>query len=122
MKKIIKLTETELIRIIKKVIKENEITELGQGDFTDIEDISCVKPKGGLYAGVSTLSGESKFKPDSQFIVIYYMEGDKKVVYGYGPEVTEDMIDRKDYQEKPIICRIAQKTLSDMAKEYKENL
>jgi len=73
--------------------------------------------------GIATISGESNFKSGFEFIVIYYNdeETNRKIVYGYGPQVSDNMYDKKDDEGRPIICRIAERMLNDLSEEYEEN-
>jgi hypothetical protein len=121
-KKVIRLTESQLIKTLKKIIKESELNELGQGDFSDIEEIDCVDPIGKLHVGITTMSKRSNYRSGFDFIVVYYnnKKTNEKIVYGFGPEVTDDMFDKKDYEGTPIICRIAERTLMDFSEQYNE--
>jgi hypothetical protein len=123
MKKVIRLTESQLIKTLKKIIKESELNELGQGDFSDIEEIGCVEPIGKLHVGITTMSKNSTYRSGFDFIVVYYNNNktNKKIVYGFGPQVTDDMLDKKDNKGTPIICRIAERTLMDFSEQYEEN-
>jgi len=123
MKKVIRLTESQLIKTLKKIIKESELNELGQGDFSDIEEIDCVEPIGKLHVGITTMSKRSNYRSGFDFIVVYYnnKKTNEKIVYGFGPEVTDDMFNKKDNKGTPIICRIAERTLMDFSEQYEEN-
>ena len=123
MKRVIKLTESDLINLVKKVIKESELNELGQGDFSDIEEIDCVDPIGKLHVGITTMSKRSNYRSGFDFIVVYYnnKKTNEKIVYGFGLEVTDDMFDKKDAEGSPIICRIAERTLMEFSEQYDEN-
>jgi len=123
MKRVIKLTESDLINLVKKVIKESELNELGQGDFSDIEEIGCVEPIGKLHVGITTMSKKSNYRSGFDFIVVYYnnKKTNEKIVYGFGLEVTDDMFNKKDNKGTPIICRIAERTLMDFSEQYEEN-
>jgi hypothetical protein len=123
MKRVIKLTESDLINLVKKVIKESELNELGQGDFSDIEEIGCVEPIGKLHVGITTMSKQSNYRSGFDFIVVYYnnKKTNEKIVYGFGLEVTDDMFNKKDNKGTPIICRIAERTLMDFSEQYEEN-
>lgn len=113
MKKIIKLNESELTDIVKRVISEMEINELGHGDFGDIRELGCVDSMGGLYVGISRVSEESRYGSGIKFLVSYYYDGDDKVIYGYGPRIESGMSKN--------ICDIAERYLKDVFIEYDEN-
>jgi hypothetical protein len=123
MKKVIRLTESQLIKTLKKIIKETELNELGQGDFSDIEEIGCVEPIGKLHVGITTMSKKSNYRSGFDFIVVYFNneKTNEQMVYGFGPQVTDNMFDKKDYEGTPIICRIAERTLMDFSEQYNEN-
>ena len=123
MKKVIRITESQLIKTLKKIIKESELNELGQGDFSDIVEIGCVEPIGKLHVGITIMSKHSNYRSGFDFIVVYYnnKKTNEKIVYGFGLEVTDDMFNKKDNKGTPIICRIAERTLMDFSEQYEEN-
>ena len=69
------------------------------------------------------MSKQSNYRSGFDFIVVYYnnKKTNEKIVYGFGLEVTDSMIDKKDNDGAPIICRIAERTLRDFSKQYDEN-
>lgn len=111
MKKVIRLTEGDLSRIIKRVISEMEINELGHGDFGDIRELGCVDSMDGLYVGISKVNVESRYGSGIKFLVSYYYDGDERVIYGYGPRIESGMSKN--------ICEIGARYLREMYKEYK---
>lgn len=123
MKKVVRLTESDLMRIVKRIIKESEINELGPSDFSDIENLNCVDPIGDLHVGIASLSSESRFRNDMEFLVVYHIDDktNKKVVYGYGPQITDTLYEKKDDKGNPMICKLGKRLLHDMSEEYEEN-
>jgi hypothetical protein len=98
MAKIIRLNESDIERLVRKIIKEEEINEIGVSDFSDTETIG----KGGdvLRPAVATLKGK-------RYIVVIDKGGR---VFGYGPQIGKGM-------DKEKICRIADKLVQDWEEE-----
>ena len=74
MKKVVRLTESDIERLVKKIIKEDKLNELGTSDFLDIKEVVCDNlPNYGLKVGTAKLNG-------SDNIILYKEEGGKKSV------------------------------------------
>jgi len=103
MTKIIRLTETDIERLVKKIIKEEKITELGSSDFMDRVNVPT-KSNNTLTAAIAKLKGK-------RHIVVIDKQGR---VQGYGPAITPDM-------DKAKICYIAEKLVADWEEEVSMN-
>lgn len=96
MKKIVRVTENDIEKLVRKIIKEERVNELGDSDFTEkrvINNSNMLKP------GIAKLGGED-------YIVVLDSKG---FVVGNGPKVKG--LDRNE------ICRISQKLISDWESE-----
>jgi hypothetical protein len=103
MAKIIRLTETDIERLVKKIIKEEEITEVGSSEFTDRINVPT-KSNNTLTAAIAKLKGK-------RHIVVIDKQGR---VQGYGPVITPDM-------DRTKICSIAEKLVAGWEEEVSMN-
>lgn len=101
MAKIIRLTESDIENLVKKILKEEKINEIGISDFSDTKEIG----KGGvLRPAIAKLKGEN-------YIVVLDRNNN---VFGYGPKITKGM-------GREQICRIAQRLMDDWEEEATMN-
>jgi hypothetical protein len=102
MSRIVRLNESDVERLVRKIIKENKINELGTSDFTDTVKIS---------GGSSVLKPAiAKLRGKNHIVVI----DNKGEVFGYGPEITKNM-------GRNEICIIANNLVSQWDDEAKMN-
>jgi len=111
MKKIIRISESKLVKIIRKIINEGDLMELGHDDFGNIESLDCVESIGGLHVGISRVNVDSRYGSGINFLVSYYYDDENKVIFGYGPRIEPDMGEK-------MICKIGLKFLNDMYDEF----
>lgn len=110
MKKTIRLTESELIDLIEKVINENMINELDTPNIQNIMRIPGIKSlPNGLRAGVADIVRDGEVT--GQSIIIYYLEDGQKKVYGHGPFISDKTSDEK-------VKTIAKKLLDQWGEEF----
>lgn len=102
MAKIIRLNESDIERLVKKIIREEKINELGPSDFSDTKEIG--KSSGVLKPAIAKLKGKNH-------VVVIDNKGN---VFGYGPEITPNMTRQQ-------ICTIANKLVSDWEEEATMN-
>lgn len=98
MARIIRLNESDIERLVRKIIKEDKMNEIGISDFTDTKEIG-----GGselLRPAIAKLRGKDH-------IVVIDTKGN---VFGYGPEITRNM-------DRTMICKIANKLVSEWEEE-----
>jgi hypothetical protein len=101
MAKIIRLTESDVEVLVRKILKEEKINEIGIGDFSDTKEIG----KGGiLRPAIAKLKGEN-------YIVVLDRNNN---VFGYGPKISKGM-DREQ------ICKIADRLMKDWEEEAAMN-
>jgi hypothetical protein len=112
MKKVIRLTETEMTDLIEKIIKEEILQELDQRNFTNIRRIIQIEPKkSGLRVGVADMINGDEVKGES--IVVYYIDNGIKKIFGYGPEIGVGV-------EKKNILSMGRKLLDQWSEEFEE--
>ena len=111
MSKVIRLTESDLVRIVKRVISESELNEFGTSDFGSIRPLGCVPSKSGLKVGISTASTKGDDK--SHYMVVYYTKKGKDVVYGHGPKIQNSM-------DKDKKCDMGKKLIDEFYSDYKK--
>jgi hypothetical protein len=114
MKKVIRLTESELVNLIRNIINEGEITELGTiSDFGEIKDIEGIESESGLKAGVATMFPDEENEKDVIVVYLFDDNGNPEI-YGYGPSITSNMDER-------MVRRMAKKLLNQWDEEYGSN-
>ena len=99
MARIIRLNESDIERLVRKIIKEEKINEIGASDFSDAKEIgggTVLKP------AIAKLKGKNH-------VVVVDKNGN---VFGYGPEITRNM-------DRAMICRIADKLVKEWEDEAK---
>lgn len=104
-KKVIRLTESDVERLVRKIIKEESINEIGGNDFED---------KKGFDAGTSSILSPAIAKMKGKDYIVVVDKSGK--IIGYGPSITPNM-------NRAQICTIAQRLIEDwedeVANEYK---
>ncbi len=99
-KKVIRLTEADIEGLVRKIIKEESINELGTGDFKDTKTFDAGDTGSTLVPAIGKLKGKSH-------IVILDRKGN---IIGYGPEISRSI-------SRAQICTIAQRLIEDWEDE-----
>lgn len=106
-KKIIRLNESDVERLVRKIIKEESINEIGEDDFSDRKEFDA-GTSGNLSPAIAKMRGKN-------YIVVIDKGG--KII-GYGPTITPNM-------GRGQICSIAQRLIEEweeeVANEYDMN-
>jgi hypothetical protein len=102
-KKIIRLNESDIERLVRKIIKEESITEIGGEAFSDTKAISNPEQGQTLRPAIAKLKGENH--------IVVIDKGGR--IIGYGPAVGN--------MKRGQICSIAQRLIDDWEEEVSMN-